>query len=371
MRLNTKEELFSLEIEQPSDTLYRQVQRRWDCVAKPLNGLGRFEEIFAQIGAISGSEEIDIANKAVIAMCADNGIVEEGVSQSGQEVTSVVTRFMGQNQTSVGKMATVVHADVIPVDIGINGTEEFLGVRNCKVAMGTKNFLKEPAMTEEETLKAISIGMELVKECREKGYRLLGTGEMGIGNTTTSSAVAAALTGCEAAEITGRGAGLDDAGLERKIAVIRQAMEKYSFFQSIQRKGEPTYERFCESFRVLQSVGGLDIAGLVGVYLGGAVYHVPIVMDGVISTVAALAAERLVPGTKAYMIPSHKSKEPAVQELCRELEIDPVIDGQLALGEGTGAVMMFALLDIARSLYGEQTTFGDMEIAPYQRYEEV
>lgn len=210
-------------------------------------------------------------------------------------------------------------------------------------------------MTLVECNQAVETGIRLVSECKEKGYRLIGTGEMGIGNTTTSSAVAAALLGCEVEEITGRGAGLNDAGLQRKCDVIRNALKHYDFNPK-------------DTVRILRTVGGLDIAGLVGVYIGGAHYHIPIVMDGVISAVAALVAERLCPGVKEYMIPSHCSKEPAAAKIMKELGVEPVIDARLALGEGTGAVMMFSLLDLALTLYQDSTTFDDIEVEPYERF---
>lgn len=376
------EELLELEAEPLDKSMLQAVQNKWDMVAKPLNGLGRFEEIFDRIGAINGSTSFRIDNKAIIAMCADNGIVEEGVSQSGQEVTFTVASFMGRNQSSVGKMASVAGVDIIPIDIGINCEEEIPGVRNCKVAMGTKNFLKEAAMTAEEALKAIETGIELVRECKEKGYHILGTGEMGIGNTTTSSAIVAAILQCEVAEATGRGAGLDDEGLRRKIAVITQGIDKFESFcelsekktakygERIENPGDDTrgYEDRRRSFEILCRLGGLDIAGLVGVFIGGALYKVPIVLDGIISSVAALVAEEIVPGVRGYMIASHVSREPAANRIMERLELTPVIYGDLALGEGTGAVMMFSLLDVAFSLYESETTFDEMQIEKYERY---
>ena len=220
---------------------------------------------------------------------------------------------------------------------------------------GTNDFLLKPAMSEREAMKAVRVGMELVKECKEAGYTLLGTGEMGIGNTTTSAAMAAALLSVPPEIVAGRGAGLSDEGLARKRQVIAAALEKYQL-----RETEP--------MRILCSVGGLDIAGLCGVFLGGAKYHMPIVADGVISAVAALTAERLCPGTKEFIIPSHKGKEPASELLMRELGLSPVLDAGLALGEGTGAVMMFSLLDIAMSLYETGATFGDFKIEEYHRF---
>lgn len=351
----TREELTKITVKAPDEDIRRKVLSNFDHVAKPIDGLGRFEVLTAQIGAIQGTEKIDIAQKAVIIMCADNGIVEEGISQSGQEVTLAVVKSMADRKSSVGKMAEIAGADTIPVDIGVNSKEKIPGVADKKIAFGTRNFKKEPAMTEEEAVRAIFTGIEMVFQCKEKGYKLLATGEMGIGNTTTSSAVTAALLGCGAAEVTGRGAGLNDEKLVHKQELIAEAIDRYGL-------------KDADALRILETVGGLDIAGLGGVCIGGALYHVPVVLDGVISMAAALLAERLVPGTKAYLIPSHKGKEPAVERLAEELELTPVIDAGLALGEGTGAVMLFPLLDMALSVYQDRTTFADIHIEQYERF---
>lgn len=349
------EALRELAVETPREDIRKKVLQNWDSIAKPIDGMGRFETLTAQIGAITGTDKIDLSQKAVIIMCADNGIVEEGISQSGQEVTSAVAKKMAKGQSSVGKMAAAIGADTIPVDIGINQTEPIDGVRNKKVRCGTRNFRKEPAMTQEEAVKAIFTGIELVRECKDRGYHILATGEMGIGNTTTSSAVAAALLNCDASEVTGRGAGLSHERLLRKRQIVAEAIEKYGL-------------RGADALRVLTTVGGLDIAGLAGVCIGGALCHIPIVLDGVISMVAALVAERMVPGTKAYLLPSHKGKEPAVERLAKELDLEPVIDGKMALGEGTGAIMMLSLLDTALSIYRDGTTFSQIQIEQYKRY---
>ncbi len=345
----------ALAISAPDAELYKRILRNWDRIAKPLDGMGRFESLTAQIGAILGAEEIDIDKKAVIIMCADNGIVAEGVSQSGQEVTAAVAAQMGRGDSSVGKMAVMIGADTIPIDIGINNCELIPGVLDRKIRRGTRNFRKEPAMTREEAVRAIDTGIETVAVCKGKGYRILATGEMGIGNTTTSSAVTAALLKCKAEEVTGRGAGLCEEKLHQKRQIIAEAIEKYGLYGA-------------EPFRVLETVGGLDIAGLVGICIGGAVYHMPVVLDGVISMAAALLAERLVPGTKNYLIPSHKGKEPAVEMLAKALGLEPVIDGELALGEGTGAVMMLSLLDMALCIYHGRTLFSDIKVKQYERY---
>lgn len=353
---DTREALEALVIEAPDEKMRKQVLKHWDEVAKPIDGMGRFETLIAQIGAITQTDEICISQKAVLIMCADNGIVAEGISQSGQEVTAAVAEKMVKGQSSVGKMAAVIGADTIPVDIGMNRTEPIQGLLDKKIRCGTRNFRVEPAMTQEEAIQAIFVGIDMVRECKEAGYHILATGEMGIGNTTTSSAIAAVLLNCEVEEVTGKGAGLTAEGLARKRQVIKEAIERYELKQA-------------DALRVLTTVGGLDIAGLVGVCIGGALYHMPIVLDGVISMVAALVAERMVPGVKAYLIPSHKGKEPAVEKLMRELELEPVVDGRMALGEGTGAVMMFALLEMALSVYQNRMTFSDIKIEPYQRYD--
>ena len=387
----SKRSLWELQIDEPDELIRAQVQTRIDRIAKPLDSLGKFEAYLAQIGAITGKADIDIRKKAVLVMCADNGIVEEGVSQCGPEVTRQVAESMGRGTSNVCKMARVVGADVIPVDVGIANTampvgvgtavantDEIAGVLNRKVMPGTKNFRKEPAMTAEQLLEAIRVGMDLAAECKEKGYQILATGEMGIGNTTTSAAVAAALTGVSAERIVGRGAGLSDAGLVRKREIVQEALFRYASAGErsgaemlISARTVPGSKQELmqdKTLQILSCVGGLDIAAMAGVFIGGAIVHLPVVIDGVISAVAALVAERLVPGVKAYMIPSHKSKEPAADVVFQALGMEPVIQGNLALGEGTGAVMLFGLLDLAMALYEKPTTFEDIAVEQYQRF---
>ncbi len=353
-----KREWKDVSVKPPEEQVRRQVQKHWDGIAKPLDGLGRFERITAQIGAITGDPGLRLEKKAVVIFCADNGIVEEGISQSGQEVTLAVARSMAKKQSSVGRMAALIGAETIPVDVGIQTGQPVSGLLNRKIRGGTRNFRKEPAMTEAETIKAMKVGMELAEMCKKQGFRLLATGEMGIGNTTTSSAVAASLLHCEPELVTGRGAGLSDQGLLRKQRIIREAIQTYDLCRR-------------EPFVVLQTVGGLDIAALTGLCMGGALFRLPIVLDGVISMAAALLAERLLPGTKDYLIPSHKGREPAAELLLRELSLEPVIDGELALGEGTGAVMLFALLDLTLSVYHGETTFSQIQVEPYGRFERI
>ena len=355
MKLEKKEELLALPIQKTDISVAEEVKKQWDTIAKPLDSLGKFERIFTKIGMIQGTKNISIGKRAVLVLCADNGVVEEGISQSTKEVTAIVAANMGKGITSVCRMAGVAGADVIAVDIGIDTKETIPGILQKKIAFGTKNFLKEPAMTEEETLKAIQTGMDLVCDCKEKGYQILATGEMGIGNTTTSSAVAAARLSLSAKETTGKGAGLDDAGFRRKREVIRKAIEKYDLYGK-------------DAFTVLSCVGGLDIAGLTGVFLGGALYGIPIVIDGVISAVAALVAARICPAAPNYMIASHMSRENCMGYIIKELNLEPVLYADMALGEGTGAVMLFPMLDQVMEVYAENTTFSDIHMEQYKRF---
>lgn len=351
----TEEILKSLSVDMPDQNIYKKVLHNWDTIAKPLDGLGHFETLTARIGAILGTDQIDISKKAIVIMCADNGIVEEGVSQSGQEVTTAVVKQMAKGTSSVGKMAALIGADTIPVDIGIGRNEQISGVLDRKIRCGTRNFRIEPAMTQAEAVRAIATGIEIVADCRNKGYRMLATGEMGIGNTTTSSAIAAALLKCDVSFVTGRGAGLCDEKFYHKKRVITEAIEKYKLYEA-------------EPLVVLRTVGGFDIAGLVGICIGGGMFHIPVILDGVISMTAALLAERIVPGTTQYLIASHKGKEPAVDKLTKALHVTPVIDAKMALGEGTGAVMMMSLLDMALSVYDGKTSFSDIQVKQYERY---
>ncbi len=325
-------------------------RKKWDSIAKPLHSLGKLEDYLVQIAGITGQADFSLNKKGLVIMCADNGVVEEGVTQSGQEVTALVSENFLNCKATAAVLCKKAGADVIPVDIGIAKDTALL---NRKIAYGTKNMAKEPAMTREEAEKAIWIGIDMVKELANKGYRILATGEMGIGNTTTSSALAAVFLGKEVQEVTGRGAGLTTKGLERKISVIKKAIALHS-------------PGFHDTIDILAALGGLDIAGLTGVFLGGALYHIPIVIDGFISSVAALAATRICPACKDYMLVSHMSKEPASQMLLQELGMEAALQCEMCLGEGTGAVMLFPLLDLAYEVYTKMSTFDEIELEAYQ-----
>ena len=234
----------------------------WASLAKPLGGLGRLETMLEDAAALTGSAELDLSRRVVVVLCADNGVVAQGVSQTGQEVTRAVAENLAMRRTSVCQMARTAHCDVLPVDMGMAG-EPVPGVRSCRIAAGTADFTKGPAMSRAEAVQAVGEGIALARELAEDGYRLIATGEMGIGNTTTSSAVAAVLLGQPVELMTGRGAGLSDEGLARKVDAICRGI----------LKNEPDPE---DPLDVLSKLGGFDIAGLCGVFLGGALAGVPV-----------------------------------------------------------------------------------------------
>lgn len=344
------------QIEEPDPRMIRQSVEHWDHIAKPLHGLGDFEDMISKIAGIQNRVDVDISKKAVVVMCSDNGVVQEGVTQTDSSVTAVVTENFARGIASVNRMAARAGADVIPVDIGVASDLTENGIWNRKISYGTNNLAKEPAMTREQAIMAICHGIELVETCKEQGYGILATGEMGIGNTTTSSAVASVLLGLPVKSVTGPGAGLSKEKVLHKIQVIEEAV----------RVNRPDRN---DPLDVLSKIGGYDIAGMTGLYLGGAVCRIPVVIDGVISGLAALIASRICPKTVHYMLPSHMGKEPACQAVMQELGLKPVIHGNLALGEGTGAVMLFPLLDMVWEVYNEYSTFTEVHIETYQKFE--
>lgn len=328
-------------------------QERWNTLGKPLHSLGRLEELVVQLAGIMETPMPKIRKKAVIVMAADNGVVKEGVTQTGQEVTKIVTENMTKDKASIRVFARMSGAEVFPVDIGIATHVDCPGIIPRKIKMGTENIHKGPAMTREEAIEAILVGVDIVRELRETGYHMFATGEMGIGNTTTSSAICAVLLEQSVEKVTGKGAGLTSQDLLHKIEVIKEsiALNKVD-------KNDP--------LDVLHKVGGLDIAGLVGCFLGAAYYRTPIFIDGFISSIAALLAIKIAPACKDYMFPSHCSNEPAGKLVLDAIGFLPYIFANMCLGEGTGAVMGFTIADYAlMAYYGipsfEETAFGTYE----------
>lgn len=333
---------------------YRAVRYHWDTIAKPLDGLGLFENTTALIGGIQHTDRPSVRKRTLIVFLSDNGIVEEGVSQSDSSVTHSVAEAMSRNCATVCMMAGRAGTDVYPVDIGMKGSP-VEGISYCRIRNGTRNFRKESAMTESETLAAMGHGYRILKNLAGGGNDAVLLGEMGIGNTSTATAVGCALLGEDPLELTGRGAGLSDEKLTHKARVIRDALSAGRCDCS-------------DPLDVLQNFGGYDIAGMTGAILAGADLHVPVILDGLITLSAALLAERLVPGSRRVCIPSHIPTEKMGQRILRELELKAPIDAGLALGEGTGAVLLMPLLDVCMELYDRGARFEDIGVEAYTRF---
>ena len=355
-----REELFSIRPEGPDNRIFNIIKDSFDSIAKPLDGFGDFETLLSKIGAIQGKTDPDTGKRAAVIFCGDNGIVEEGVSQSGKEVTLSVALALGKGISTACTLGRACNTDIIPVDIGIDSDERIEGVLNRKVSRGTADFLKERAMREDQALKAVSVGIELARELKERGYGILAAGEMGIGNTTTSAAVLSALLNIDSDKVTGRGAGLDDRAFIRKKEVIRKALQKYD----IDSADDPA-ER---AFEILLSFGGLDMAGIIGLIAGGAIHHVPVVLDGLITAVSALLAETMIPGVKEYLIASHRGREEGTGIALERLGLKPLLEGDMALGEGTGAIMLFPLMDVMADLLKNAGRFEDYDMDRYKRF---
>ena len=331
-------------IQAGEETARAQALRRWDSLAKPL---GILEEAIVRIAALTGTAEVCLKNRALVVLCADNGVVSQGVSQSDASVTRAVTAALGNQSSTVNYMAQKVNCQVVPVDLGVLDFLGAPGVKNCRVRNGTGDISQGPAMTRAQCIQAIETGISLAQEVKETGASILLTGEMGIGNTTTSCAVASVLLGKDPGQLAGRGSGLSEEGFRRKVRAIRQAI-----CRNAPDPGDP--------ISVLQTVGGLDLAGLCGLCLGGAYVRLPVLLDGLIADVAALCAVRLCPQAADAL-----SAEPGAQWVLQALGLRGMIQAEMRLGEGTGAVAALPLLDLALAVYQSGHTFAQLGIEAY------
>jgi len=326
-------------------------QARLDSLTKPLGSLGVLEKIGVQLAAIQGKPMPTLGKTVVMTMAGDHGVVEEGVSAYPQEVTpQMVLNFLNQG-AAINVLSKHVGAKVVITDVGI-AAEAIMhpNLNMCRVRAGTRNMAKEAAMTEEETIAAIEVGIRLVNREIEAGATLVGTGEMGIGNTTPSSAILACFSGGDIVAITGRGTGLDDRGLSLKHRVIKQALDV--------NQPDPA-----QPLDVLRKVGGLEIAALTGVILGAAARKTPVVLDGFISTAAGLTAYKLNEKSRQYMIASHLSQEPGHRIMLDLMGLQAMLNLDLRLGEGTGAVLAFNLIEAAVKIMHEMATFAEAGVS--------
>jgi nicotinate-nucleotide--dimethylbenzimidazole phosphoribosyltransferase len=325
------------------------VRNKQDSLVKPLGSLGRLEELSVQLAGITGDMNHCFNKKVIVIMCADNGVYEEGVSTAPQEITLIMSLNFQKRITGVGVLSQLAGSEMVVVDIGINSDVVSENMVNRKIRKGTNNLLKEAAMTREEVLTAISIGFEEVQKLYQAGFSVIGTGEMGLGNTTTSSLILMALTDCRVDEAVGKGAGLTNEAFVHKKEIVRKAFDLHK-----PNKNDP--------IGILEKVGGFDIAGLVGVYLGAAYYRLPVVIDGIISAAAALISFQLCPTARDFMIPSHGSREPGYNIAIQKLGLKPYFDLEMRLGEGSGCPFTFLLIDAAQMILHQMATFGDVSM---------
>lgn len=350
-------------------SLMEKTQKRLDNLTKPLGSLGRLEELAKHIVGITRNENPLLQHKVIITMAGDHGVTEEKVSAYPKEVTPQMVYNFLRGGAGINVLAKQIGARVVVVDMGVAGElkveglkfeDKGLGFKNCKINLGTKNFTKGPAMSRAEAIKSIEAGIKIVQEessgqpCKATGEAggidIIGTGDMGIGNTTPSTAIIAVLTGQSVEQVVGRGTGIDDATLESKIATIKKGIAL--------NKPDPA-----DAIDVLSKVGGFEIGGLTGVILAAASQQIPVVIDGFISGAAALLATRLVPKVKDYLIASHCSQEQGHRGLLESMGLEPLLDLRLRLGEGTGAALAMHLAESAIRILKEMASFDSAGVS--------
>jgi nicotinate-nucleotide--dimethylbenzimidazole phosphoribosyltransferase len=330
---------------------HTRAKQRLDSLTKPLGSLGRLEEVAARIVTIREEGFPACSNKAIFTLAADHGVTEEAVSAYPKEVTQQMLLNFLSGGAAINVLCRHFGIDVVVVDIGVDAdTSELPGLVKMKVARGTQNMARGPAMSRSEVYSALQNGIALAMRAEQEGRNLVGTGEMGIGNTTAASAIAAVLTGKPVAELTGKGAGLDEAGLRHKIQVIERSLAVNRLDAS-------------DGLDVLAKVGGLELAGLAGLTLGAAARRIPVVIDGFISTAAAAIAVALEPRVKHFLFASHRSTEPGHDALLKYIGLEPLLDLDLRLGEGTGAALAMPLLEASMKLLKEMATFSSAGVS--------
>ncbi len=331
--------------------LMAKAQVRIDDLTKPVGSLGRLEEFARRIVAITEKSMPNLGKKVIFTFAGDHGVAEEGVSAYPKEVTPQMVMNFLNGGAAINVLARHGGAENVIIDIGVDyDFGHHPGLLDRKVVRGTKNMLKEPAMTRDEAERCLTVGIDIASEYAAKGYSFFCTGDMGIGNTTPSSAIAAVLTGKAVAELTGRGTGLDDAGLKRKITTIEEVLRL--------REPDPT-----DGIDVLAKVGGAEIGGIAGLILGAAANRVPVVVDGFISTAGALIAYAITPTAADYMFAGHSSVEVGHRAMMEKMGLKPILDLDLRLGEGTGAALAMMIVEGALKIYREMATFSEAGVS--------
>jgi nicotinate-nucleotide--dimethylbenzimidazole phosphoribosyltransferase len=324
---------------------------RWDTLTKPRGSLGRLETLARQVAGIVGQVRPRLSERLVFVLAGDHGVTAEGVSAYPSDVTAQMVYNFVHGGAAINVLARHVGARVIVVDMGVNADLPALpGLVSRKIRQGTRNFAQQSAMTPDEALACVEGGIALVEAEVKKGHTWVVTGDMGIGNTTASSAIIATMTRTPVERVTGRGTGVTGAALARKAVVIKEALDRH------QPQGQ-------DALDVLTKVGGFEIGGLAGIILGAAARRCPVVLDGLIATAAALLAVGLAPAAREYLIAGHRSVEPGHTVALQALGLEPVLDLELRLGEGTGAVLALPVLEAACRLLDEMATFEEAGVA--------
>ncbi|OPY75902.1 MAG: Nicotinate-nucleotide--dimethylbenzimidazole phosphoribosyltransferase [Syntrophorhabdus sp. PtaU1.Bin153] len=327
-------------------------QQRLDSLTKPKGSLGRLEEFARKLVSIRGEKfPPSPEKKAIFTFAGDHGVVDEGVSLYPKEVTAQMVYNFLSGGAGINVLARLAGSDVVVIDIGVN--HDFAvapGLVMRKVLKGTRNMRKEPAMERVEAERCIAVGIDLAREYARQGYTLFGTGDMGIGNTTASSAIAAVTTGASVSKVTGRGTGITDEGLAHKITVIEEAIAL--------NKPDPG-----DPLDILTKVGGTEIGGIAGLIIGAAEQHIPVVVDGFISTAGALIAWSMAPSVRDYMFAAHNSVEVGHKVMLEAMGLRPILDLDLRLGEGTGAALAMIMIEAGLKIYLEMATFGEAGVS--------
>jgi nicotinate-nucleotide--dimethylbenzimidazole phosphoribosyltransferase len=341
-------------ISPPAPRYFDEAHKRLDRLTKPVGSLGQIETIAAQMVAIqSGAGDFPL-KKAAYIFAADHAVTSEGVSAYPKEVTAQMVHNFLRGGAAINVLARLHQVELTVVDVGVDA--EFgdnVGLHRAKIRHGSRNLLREPAMSHEELSGALRVGLDMAERANDRGQHLIAVGEMGIGNTTAASAITALITGQQVADVTGRGAGLDDAGRNRKLHVIRKALKRH--FADLSSRPDPT--------EILRCVGGLEIAAMTGFVLGAARYRRAIICDGFISTAAAAVAYAIAPQIKDYLFAGHCSEEPGHRHLLRYLGVRSILNLGMRLGEGTGAVLAMPIIESALRLYCEMATFASAGVS--------
>jgi nicotinate-nucleotide--dimethylbenzimidazole phosphoribosyltransferase len=342
---------------------FDKAEDRQNRLTKPPQSLGRLEDIACRMAAIQQTLSPAVDRKSIVIFAADHGVTEEGVSPYPAEVTAQMVANFLRGGAAINALAKTAGADLVIVDAGVKSPIPAVNISNKKIQFiqkpvrkGSRNFAHEPALTPEETVIAIRLGYCLALKAKAAGVNLIGIGEMGIGNTTAAAAVTAALTGLPAAAVTGRGTGADDEILAKKRSVVEQALHLYA----------PDAN---DPLLILQTIGGLELAGLVGVCLGAAASRIAIVCDGFIATASAALTVRLSPVSADYMFAAHLSSEPGHAALLRIIQQEPLLDLNMRLGEGTGAALAMNIIDAAVRAFTEMATFETAGVSNKDRNE--